>query len=146
MTYFRATDPFPLESREQNKLHEFYARLGRGQLVTTSCARCGRVAWPPRGFCPECVCDEFTWVELPREGTVHGFTIQETGVPQGFAAPCVFAIVTVGGARVFAPIRGPRATTVAVGSPVRLAPVRVADEAEGTPRYLVAFEPVEGPA
>ena len=77
---------------------------------------------------------------------MQGFTIQETGLPQGFATPSVFAIVVVGGARVFAPIRGPRATTVAVGSPVRLAPVRVSDEAGGAPRYLVAFEPVEAPA
>jgi len=146
MTYFRATDPFPLESAEQNKLHEFYERLGQGRLVTTACARCGRTAWPPRGFCPECAADEFTWVELPRDGTVHAFTIQDTGLPQGFEAPRVFAIVKVAEARIFAPIVGPRATTVTVGSPVRLSPVRVADDARGSPRYLLAFEPVEAPA
>jgi uncharacterized OB-fold protein len=146
MTYFRATDPFPLESAEQNKLHEFYERLARGQLATTACARCGRVAWPPRGFCPECGSDAFTWVELHREGTVHGFTIQETGVPHGFAAPRVFAVVKTSEARIFAPIVGPRATAIGVGSPVRLCPVRVADDAHGNPRYLVAFEPAEAPA
>jgi len=27
VTYFRATDPFPLESADFTKLHEFYARL-----------------------------------------------------------------------------------------------------------------------
>src|SRR6266542_1156757 len=37
--YFRATDPFPLESADQNGLHEFYARLAEGQLVTTACGR-----------------------------------------------------------------------------------------------------------
>ena len=50
MTYFRATDPFPLESADHTKLHEFYARLGEGRLVTTRCAACGTTAWPPRGF------------------------------------------------------------------------------------------------
>jgi len=134
MTYFRATDPFPLESAEQNKLHEFYERLGQGRLATTMCARC------------ECAADEFTWVELPRDGTVHAFTIQDTGLPHGFEAPRVFAVVKVGEARIFAPIVGPRATTVKVGSPVRLSPVRVADDARGSPRYLLAFEPVEAPA
>ena len=146
MTYFRATDPFPLQSAEQNKLHEFYERLAEGRLATTACARCGRTAWPPRGFCPECASDEFTWVELPREGTVHAFTIQDTGVPHGFEAPRVFAIVKVSEARIFAPIVGPGATTVGVGSPVRLSPVRVADDARRSPRYLLAFEPVEAPA
>jgi uncharacterized OB-fold protein len=146
MTYFRATDPFPLESAEQNTLHEFYERLAQGRLVSTACTRCGRIAWPPRGFCPECASDEFTWVELPREGTVHAFTIQGTGVPQGFEAPRVFAIVKVSDARIFAPIVGPQAATVTVGSPVRLSPVRVADDADGNPRHLVAFELAEAPA
>ena len=146
MTYFRATDPFPLESAEQNGLHEFYARLGGGQLVTTSCGRCGRIDWPPRRFCPECVWDEFTWVELPREGTVHGFSIQEAGLPEGFVAPRVFAIVKVGAARIFAPIAGPGASAVHVGARVRLSPTRVADDPKGNPRWLVAFELVEAPA
>ena len=54
MTYFRATDPFPLESADHTKLHEFYTRLGEGRLVTTRCGACGATAWPPRGFCGEC--------------------------------------------------------------------------------------------
>ena len=49
MSYFRATDPFPLESAEQNKLHEFYAHLAAGRLVTSACRGCRRLAWPPRG-------------------------------------------------------------------------------------------------
>ena len=28
---FRAIDPFPLESSDYTKLHEFYARLGQGR-------------------------------------------------------------------------------------------------------------------
>jgi uncharacterized OB-fold protein len=146
MTYVRATDPFPLESAEQNTLHEFYERLAEGRLVTTACARCRRTAWPPRGFCPACVSDQFSWVDLPTEGTVHGFTIQETGVPAGFEAPRVFAIIAVKDARIVAPIVGPDATTVRVGSPVRLSPVRVADDATGSPRYLIAFERASVPA
>jgi uncharacterized protein len=143
MSYFRATDPFPLESAEQNKLHEFYARLAESRLVTTSCARCGTIDWPPRGFCPRCVADEFVWVELPREGTIHGFTTQETGMPHGFDTPRIFAIVNVGPVRVFAPVSAGDTAAVRVGARVRLAPVRVADDAKGQPRHLVAFELVE---
>jgi uncharacterized OB-fold protein len=146
MTYFRATDPYPLESADQNKLHVFYERLAEGHLVTTACARCGRTAWPPRGFCPACASDEFAWVDLPGEGRVRGFTIQETGVPTGFDSPRVFAIVTVADLRIFAPVVGSDATTVKVGSPVRLAPIRVADDAKGNPRYLVGFALAGPPA
>jgi len=139
MTYLRAVDPFPLQSADHNKLHEFYARLAAGRLSTTRCAGCGRAAWPPRGFCPECVSDAFEWVDLPAEGVIHAFTVQETGLPAGFDPPRVFAIVKVGGHRIFAIVRDADPAAVAVGSRVRLAPLRVADDPKGQPRWLPAF-------
>ena len=139
MTYFRATDPFPLESAEHTKLHEFYARLGEGRLVTTRCGGCGATAWPPRGFCGECASDAFSWVDLAREGTIHAFTTQDTGLPAGFEGPRVFAIVKVGGHRVFTLLTGADPATVKVGQRVRLAPLRVTDDPKGNARYLPAF-------
>ena len=93
MLYFRATDPFPLESADHTKLHEFYTRLAGGRLATTRCAACGRLAWPPRGFCGECGSDRFDWADLSGRGTIHAFTVQEAGLPAGFEGPRVFAIV-----------------------------------------------------
>ncbi|MBI2161157.1 MAG: OB-fold domain-containing protein [Candidatus Rokubacteria bacterium] len=141
MTYFRATDPFPLESADHTKLHEFYARLGQGTLATTKCAGCGTAAWPPRGFCPECGADTFDWVELSAEGTVHAFTVQETGLPAGFEGPRVFAIVKVDGHRVFSILVDADPVKLAVGQKVRLAPLRVADDPKGNARWLPAFRP-----
>jgi uncharacterized OB-fold protein len=141
MSYLRAVDPFPLESADHNKLHVVYTRLAEGRLSTTRCAGCGRTAWPPRGFCPECVSDRFEWVDLPSEGTIHGFTVQETGLPAGFEAPRVFAIVTLGGHRVFGIVRDVDPGKVAVGQRVTLAPLRVADGPRGEPRWLPAFRP-----
>ena len=140
MSYFRATDPFPLQSAEDNKLHGFYEALGAGRLVTTACRRCRHRAWPPRGFCPECAGDEFDWVELPREGTLHAWSVQETGVPPGFQAPLVFAMVKVDGLRIFAPLLAADPAALAAGVAVRFTPMRVADDARGAPRHLVAFE------
>jgi uncharacterized protein len=139
MTYFRAVDPFPLESERHTKLHEFYVRLGAGRLATTRCAECGRTAWPPRGFCPECCSDRFEWVELPGEGRVAAFTVQETGLPAGFDGPRIFAVVQVGGHRVFSVLLDAAPETVVVGQPVRLAPLRVADDPDGHARWLPAF-------
>ena len=140
MTYFRAVDPFPLESADHTKLHEFYARLGQGRLATTRCAACGTRAWPPRGFCGECASDTFDWVDLPAEGVVHAFTVQETGLPSGFDSPRIFAIVKVDDLRIFTIVRNADPTTVRVGAPVRLAPMRVTDDPKGNPRWLPAFE------
>ena len=142
MTYFRATDPFPLESPDHTKLHEFYARLGQGKLATTKCAGCGTMAWPPRGFCGECGSDRYEWVDLPGEGTVHAFTVQEAGLPAGFEGPRVFAIVKVGGHRVFSILVDADPAKLAAGQKVRLAPLRVADDPKGNARWLPAFRPV----
>ena len=139
MGYLRAVDPFPLEGPEHNKLHDFYARLADGRLCTTACAGCGRVAWPPRAFCPECASDRFDWVDLPAEGTVLAFTAQETGLPAGFEGPRVFAIVSVGGHRIFSILTGVGHATLAVGHRVRLAPLKVTDEPTGRARWLPAF-------
>ena len=142
MAYFRATDPFPLESADQTQLAEFYVRLGAGRLTTTACGGCGRVAWPPRAFCAECGADQFRWTELPREGVVHAFTVQETGVPAGFESPRVFAIVTVGGHRIFTVITGGDPARVTIGQRVRLAPLRIPDDSKGQPRWLPGFTPL----
>jgi len=142
LPYVRAVDPLPLESAEHNKLHAFYAHLAEGRLTTTRCRGCGRIDWPPRGFCPACTSDAFDWVDLPHEGRVHGFTVQETGVPAGFPRPLVLAMVEVSGLRVFATLTGVAdPTRLAVGARVRLKPIRVADDPTGQARYLPAFTP-----
>jgi uncharacterized OB-fold protein len=138
-SYFRATDPFPLESSDHNKLHEFYTRLAEGRLSTTACAGCGVTAWPPRGFCPDCGGDRFRWVDLSSEGTVTAFTVQEAGLPSGFTGPRVFAIVVVDGHRVFTTLVDAEPSTVRIGQRVRLRPIRIADDPKGAPRWLPAF-------
>jgi hypothetical protein len=139
MSYFRAIDPFPLESPEHTRLAPFYARLAQGRLSTTRCTDCGRTAWPPRGFCAECTSDRIDWVDLPGEGTVHAFTVQETGLPAGFDGPRVFAIVKVAGHRIFSVLLGVDSQQVRVGQRVRLQPLRVVDDPKGNARWLPAF-------
>ncbi|MBI4588293.1 MAG: OB-fold domain-containing protein [Candidatus Rokubacteria bacterium] len=143
MTYFRAVDPFPLESPEQTKLHEFYEYLAAGRLVTTACRGCRRRDWPPRGFCPECGSDQFDWSDLPHEGLLHAFTVQETGVPAGFDKPLIFGITRLDELRIFTRIIETEPAELAVGKRVQFTPLRVTDDHEGKPRYLPAFKLVE---
>jgi uncharacterized OB-fold protein len=79
-------------------------------------------------------------VDLPSDGVVHAFTVQETGLPAGFEGPRVFAIVKVDGLRVFTIVTGADPASLAVGRRVRLAPMRVADDPRGNARWLPAFE------
>ena len=118
-------------------------RLAAGRLSTTRCTAYHRTAWPPRGFCAECASDRFEWVDLPAEGRIHAFTVQDTGLPVGFEGPRVFAIVKVDGHRIFSVVRDADPASLVVGQRVRLATLRVADDPTGRPRYLAAFTPIE---
>ena len=142
MTYFRAVDPYPLESADHNKLAEFYRRLAEGRLCTTRCTGCGRTSWPPRGFCGDCASDAFEWADLPAEGTIHAFTVQDAGLPAGFVSPRVFVIVKVGEHRIFSVLLDAAPSHVTIGGRVRLRPLRVDDDPKGAPRWLPAFAPL----
>ena len=144
--YWRAVDPLPLEGPDDTKLHDFYGYLAAERLTTTRCRSCGRIDWPPRAFCPACTSDAFEWIDLPHDGRIHGFTVQEAGLPAGCPRPLAFAMVEVAGLRILAPLTGiDDPARLRVGLPVRFRPVRVADDARGRARHLLAFTLVEGP-
>jgi len=144
--YLRVNDPYPLESAAFNGLHEFYVQLRDGRLTTTRCRDCGKVYWPPRKFCPQCLSDGFDWMELPSEGRVHAFCVQEAGVPQGFRSPLVFGVIELAGLRIFSQILCADAKKIALGQKVRFKPIEVESEPGGERRFLHAFEPVGGDA
>src|SRR2546430_1449277 len=101
-----------------------------------------RILYPGRAFIAhECGSDACTWTELSGEGVVHGFTVQETGLPVGFDGPRVFAIVKVDGHRVFTILVAADPARLRIGQRVRLTPLRVTDDAKGQPRWLPAFTP-----
>jgi uncharacterized OB-fold protein len=66
--------------------------------------------------------------------------VQDTGLPPGFDGPRIFAIVKVDGLRVFTILTNADPERVKVGQRVRLAPLRVANDPKGAPRWLPAFE------
>ena len=137
--YFRAVDPFPLQGPKSTRLSPFYEALRQKRLVTTSCAACGQSHWPPRVVCPECLTDQLEWVELPRQGTIHAFTIQSTGVPPGFPRPLIFAMVAIQGLKIFTRLVETEADRVKRGLSVCLAPSAVGQDPEGEERYLPTF-------
>lgn len=91
--YIYTMDPYPQQAPEHNRLHPFYQFLREGRLTTSRCKNCGALPWPPRVVCPECMSDELEWCDLPREGKVYVYSIQEAGLPLGYDPPVVFAVV-----------------------------------------------------
>jgi uncharacterized protein len=112
--------------------------------VALSCGQCRQRHWPPRVVCPGCLSGQLTWVELPRRGQIHAFTIQETGVPPGFPRPLIFAVVDLDGVRVFTRLVDADPAAVRRGARVELHPSRVGPDPQGGERYLPTFTLVGG--
>ncbi len=143
--YFRALDPFPLQSKKNTRLAPFYDALRSQKLVTTSCPQCDQRHWPPRVVCPGCLSDQLDWIELPSQGTIHAYTVQDTGIPPGFPRPLIFAVVFIAGLRIFTRLVETEANQVERGRPVRLLPSAVGQDPEGDERYVPTFVLIKEP-
>ena len=137
--YLRASDPYPLQGEKSTRLAPFYEALRQGKLVTTVCEACHQRHWPPRIICPMCVSDQLQWQELPTQGKIHAFTIQETGVPPGFPRPLIFAVVDLGAVRLFTRLVETDPAAVQRGMLVELHPSLVSPDPQGEERYLPTF-------
>ncbi len=114
-------DPLPQETRDQNRIYPFYDHLKQGRLTTTTCKDCEHIAWPPRIVCPECISDDLEWVDFPPSGKIYAFTVQVGGVPPGFEAPLVYALIDFdNGVRIISPLIDTNPDDVNVGDEVVL--------------------------
>lgn len=77
------TGPMPREPRFSALSRHFYEGLADGHLRTTRCSQCGRISFPPRGDCPDCWSDAWTWQDLSGQGVLYSRT-RIAVVPQRF--------------------------------------------------------------
>ncbi len=105
-----------------SRTHEFWDALKTGRFVTTKCAKCGQVTFPPQADCPNCMSGEFTWVDLDREATLVTFThVQIT--PASFAEndPYIIAIGELAdGLKVLAWLEGMQPESVKPGMKLKV--------------------------
>jgi len=149
--YFATMDFYPIEAPEFNRISKFYDNLAQKKLTTTRCKKCGAPPFPPRIICPDCNSDELEWVELADHGKVLQFSEEVAGVPLGFDAPLIHAIIDLGhGLKLLSRITHCPAGQLKEGDEVQLfvfsIPPMIMDIKEGTkecPRVFFAFEPVK---
>jgi len=81
--------------------------------------------------CPKCNGDRMEWVDLPKEGRLFAYTAVYAGAPLGMEKdmPFVVAIVELDGSpvRVVARIDGAQFEDLAIGDPVTLKVIDLAD-------------------
>jgi uncharacterized OB-fold protein len=77
-----------------SKVQDFAVHLKDGRLMGTRCTDCGYQTFPPRADCPQCLSENFEFVEYSGKGTLFTYTVI-TAAPTGFddVAPYTVAVV-----------------------------------------------------
>ncbi len=113
---------------------EFWDSLRKGVFVTTKCSKCGNVTFPPQADCPKCMGNEFTWLDLGRDGSIVTYT-HVMVAPASFSGSDHYTVAITelpAGVRVLAWLEGVQPEKVKTGMKVRIE----AREAGGNPYYV----------
>lgn len=122
-------DFYPLQDEKYTKISRFFKNLKEGRLTTTKCKSCGKLLWPPRIVCSECLSDELEWVDLGTTGELYGFTEVRLGAPLGFVqdAPFCVGFVKIGGLLISTRIDDAKYEDLKIGDKVTLKIVQLED-------------------
>ena len=118
-----------------SRTHEFWDALREGRFVTTKCASCGKVTFPPQADCPRCMGSEFTWVDIGQEAKLVTYTYVQI-TPASFAEndPYIIAIGEFpGDLKVLAWLEGIQPESAKPGMNLRVEP---RTSKEGNPYYI----------
>ena len=118
-----------------SKTREFWDALKEGKFVTTKCAKCGNISFPPQADCPKCMSNEFTWVDLGRDATLVTYTrVQITPASFEDIDPYVIAIGELGnGLKVLAWLERVSPESARLGMKLKL---EARTSREGNPYYV----------
>ncbi len=103
------------------KTNDFIDRLESGQVAGTRCKGCGKVFFPPRADCFQCLAGDMEWFEVTGSGRLVSFSKLEYG-PAGFQedVPYSIALLDYGTFKVFGRIgREVPEAEITVGMPMK---------------------------
>jgi uncharacterized protein len=112
-------------------LAPFFEAARRGVLVVQKCDSCGRVRFPPRGLCPDCLATAASWAPVSGRGEVFSFNVMHQVYHPGFAAEVPYAVVVVQleeGARMVSNVVGVKPHEIRCGMPVEVMFDKLSDE------------------
>jgi len=133
-------DFYPLQDEKSTRISQFFKNLKEGRLTTTKCKKCGKLLWPPRIVCSECLSDELEWVDLGTVGELYGFSEVRLGAPLGFVddVPFCVGLVKIGGLLISTRIDDAKYEDLKIGDKVRLKVVELEDG-----RVFYRFTPMQ---
>ncbi|HWL56833.1 MAG TPA: zinc ribbon domain-containing protein [Paracoccus sp. (in: a-proteobacteria)] len=69
----------------------FWEGCARQVLTLAQCRDCGRIPFPPRPRCPECLTDALEWVVLSGRARLRGWTDNHVARLAGYGVPLCIA-------------------------------------------------------
>lgn len=103
------------------KTNDFIDFLEKGHVAGTRCRHCGKVFFPPRADCFQCLESRMEWFEIAGSGRLVSFSKLEYG-PAGFQAdvPYCIALLDYGDFKIFGRIaKDVPEAELAVGMPMK---------------------------
>jgi uncharacterized OB-fold protein len=90
-----------------SKTNDFVDYLEKGKVMGTRCKDCGRVFFPPRADCHQCLADNIEWFEISGTGQLVTYSKLQFA-PVGFEEdlPYCIAVLDYGDYKVFGRISG----------------------------------------
>lgn len=84
------------------KVNDFIDYLEQGKVMATRCRECGRVFFPPRADCFQCLSSDMEWVEVSGRGKLVTYSKLEFA-PIGFGddLPYAIALLDYGDYKIF---------------------------------------------
>jgi hypothetical protein len=109
---------------------KFWEGIREGKLVTTKCKKCGKVYFPPKMDCPDCMISDMDWIELSGDAELESFT--EIVVKPATFSKYPDYICAIGklkeGPKVLAWLTGVKKEDAKVGMKLKLKPKVVEEE------------------
>lgn len=127
---------------------EWWAALGRHELVLPRCADCGTWRWPPRAICGRCGSLDWSFRPASGRGTVASFVVNRHGFGGAFPLPSTVLLVRLAEQDdLLLPgswSGAPDGADVAMGMPVVVAFADVGADAGGDAMTLLSWGPADG--
>jgi uncharacterized OB-fold protein len=83
--------PLPLPDSDTQ---EYWNGTQAHELRAQRCSSCGRLRWPPQGFCPYCYSWDFNWTNLSQTGTIQSYVVIHQAIA-AFAEAVPYAVARV---------------------------------------------------
>jgi len=84
--------PLPLPDLDTQ---EYWDGTRAHELRAQRCSSCGRLRWPPRGFCPHCYSWDFGWTKLNQTGTIQSFVVVHQATARAFAIDVPYTVAKI---------------------------------------------------